>query len=109
MKIKGVVVLLISLWLSGCVTNNVAYRTNERMKQVNIGMTKSEVIGILGQKYMISSSSKDEKGNPTEVLAYKSDSSEEYKLRFINNKLTEWNREHINRYVVPDQSPATVK
>jgi hypothetical protein len=110
MKIKiGVLVFFLSVWLTGCVTNNMAWRTNERIKEVNLGMTKSEVIAILGPKYMIASSSKDEKGNPTEVLAYKSDSSEEYRLKFISNKLIEWNREHVNKYVVPDQPTPVVK
>lgn len=91
------------------MTNNMAWRTNDLIKEVNLGMTKSEVIAILGQKYMIASSSKDEKGDPTEVLAYKSDSSEEYRLKFVSNKLIEWNREHINKYVVPDQPTPVVK
>lgn len=110
MKIKSeVIVFLLSIWMTGCVTNNLAYRTNEKIKQVNLGMTKSEVIAILGPKYMIASSSKDEKGNPAEVLAYKSDSSEEYRLKFISNKLIEWNREHINKYVIPDQPTPVLK
>lgn len=110
MKIKkALIVICLSIWVSGCVTHNIAYHTNERIKQINIGMTKSEVIGFLGQKYMISSSSKDEKGKLTEVLSYKSDSSEEYHLKFTDDKLIEWKREHINRYVVPDQAPVVVK
>jgi hypothetical protein len=72
---------------------------------VEIGMTKEQVVNILGNKYMIDSALKDEKGNNIQVLGYKSDSSEEYKLKFINNQLSGWNREHIHKYIVQDQSP----
>jgi hypothetical protein len=108
MKIKSAVVaFFLSIWLPGCVSNNIAYRTNDKIKQVNLGMSKNEVIAILGEKYMIASSSKDANGNPTEVLAY--NSSEEYRLKFVNSKLIEWNREHINKYVVPDQQVPVLK
>lgn len=67
-------------------------------------MSKDEVIKILGNDYMIASSLKDERGNRVEVLAYKSDIYEEYKLKFINFQLTEWNREYTNKYIVKDPS-----
>jgi len=72
------------------------------MKKVVLGMSKEQVINILGNDYLIASSSKDIYGNHIEVLAYKSDVHEEYKLKFINAKLTEWNREHTNQYLVKE-------
>jgi hypothetical protein len=67
-------------------------------------MSKEQVIQILGKDYMVASSSKDEKGNSIEVLAYKSDVYEEYKLRFVNAQLVEWDREYTNKYIVKDPS-----
>ncbi|TDE13656.1 hypothetical protein [Dyadobacter psychrotolerans] len=103
MKIKNTVIaLLIICFLNACAMNNIAWKTNENIKKVEIGMTKEQVIQILGNKYMITASSKSNQGHAVEVLGYKSDTDEEYKLTFISNKLTEWNREHVNKYVVKD-------
>ena len=68
-------------------------------------MSKDQVVAILGKDYMIASSSKNDYGKPVEILAYKSDVYEEYKLKFVNDQLTEWNREHTNKYIVKDPSP----
>lgn len=68
-------------------------------------MSKDQVVTILGKNYMIASSSKDDYGRPIEVLAYKSDVYEEYKLKFVDTQLTEWNREYTNKYIVKDPSP----
>ena len=65
-------------------------------------MTKDEVVQILGEKYMITSASKDIQGNHIEVLGYKSDIDEEYKLKFVNEKLVKWDREHIQKYITED-------
>ena len=103
MKIKNIIIFFLAIFfLNACVMSNVAWKTNEKIKKVEIGMTKDQVIQILGNKYMITSSSRNDKGSPVEVLGYKSDSNEEYKLMFVDNKLTEWNREHVNKYVVKD-------
>jgi hypothetical protein len=100
MKIKPLIVaILMTGFLNACISNNISWTTNERIKNVEIGMGKDEVIRILGNRYMITSSSKDYLGNSVEVLGYKSDFSEEYKLRFVNDTLTEWNREHVPRYI----------
>ncbi|MBC3783896.1 type VI protein secretion system component Hcp [Spirosoma sp. LMG 31448] len=67
-------------------------------------MSKEQVIQLLGKDYIVSSSSKDERGNQIEVLAYKSAVYEEYRLKFVNAQLTEWNREFTNKYLVKDPS-----
>ncbi len=91
--------LFMTAVVSSCVSNNITWKTNERVKKLELGMEKDEVIGILGNRYMITSSSKDHLGNTIEVLGYKSGHTEEYKFRFVNHKLTEWNREHVPRYL----------
>jgi len=97
-----VLALVITCFLNACVGNNIAWKTNENIKKVEIGMTKEQVIQILGNKYMITAASKNLLGNAVEVLGYKSDANEEYKLTFVSNKLTQWSREHVNKYVVKD-------
>ncbi|MCX6218802.1 hypothetical protein [Spirosoma sp.] len=68
-------------------------------------MSKDQVVTILGKDYLIASSSKNDYGKPVEVLAYKSDINEEYRLKFVNDQLTEWNREFINKYITKHPSP----
>lgn len=80
------------------------------MKEISIGMDKSQVISVMGEFYLVNSSSKDASGTLTEVLVYKSSSYEEYRLKFLNNKLESWNRVHLREYVQPETSltsPAT--
>jgi len=103
MKKTTLLLSILMFWmLNACVSNNIAWKTNENIKQVKIGMSREDVIRTLGEKYMITSSSNDAYGNPVEVLGYKSDVGEEYKLKFVSNKLKEWNREHVNKYMIKE-------
>lgn len=91
--------------LTGCVSNHLAWNTHAKIKNVALGMSRDQVVDILGKDYMLDSSSKDGYGKPIEVLAYKSDIDEEYKLTFVNARLTEWHREHTRKYLVKDPTP----
>lgn len=91
--------------LTGCVSNHIAWNINTNIKKIALGMSKDQVISILGKDYMIASSSKDAYGKPIEILAYKSDAYEEYKLKFVNAQLMEWNREYTNKYIIKDPTP----
>jgi outer membrane protein assembly factor BamE (lipoprotein component of BamABCDE complex) len=90
--------------LTACVSNHINWSTDANIKKIALGMSKEQVIQILGDDYMVASSSKDERGNRIEVLAYKSAAYEEYKLKFVNAQLAEWNREYTNKYIVKDPS-----
>ena len=97
-------VCCISYMLTSCVSNYITWSTNDNIKKIGLGMSKEQVIQILGKDYIVSSSSKDERNNQIEVLAYKSAAYEEYRLKFVNAKLTEWNREFTNKYLIKDPS-----
>lgn len=103
MNIKNsILIFLFTCLISSCATNYIVWNAHRKIKNVEIGMTKDQVIQIMGEKYMITSSSKDEQGNRIEVLGYKSDTYEEYKLKFINDKLIEWEREHTTPYITKE-------
>ncbi len=72
------------------------------MRDISVGMTKENVIDKLGKRYIISSLSEHSQGERIEVLAYKSSVNEEYRLKFINNKLQGW-----DRLVFRDKYPQT--
>ncbi|GAB3900396.1 hypothetical protein GCM10028825_51590 [Spirosoma agri] len=101
---RFVLVYCLSYLLTACTSNYINWHTNDNIRKIGLGMSKEQVIQVLGKNYMVSSSSKDERNNQIEVLAYKSDAHEEYRLKFINDKLTEWNREFTNKYLVKDPS-----
>lgn len=98
-------VLCIGCLLTACVSNYIAWNTNSNIKKIALGMSKEQVTKILGRDYLAASSSRDERGNQVDIIAYKSAAYEEYRLRFVNNLLTEWNREFTNKYIVKDPSP----
>jgi outer membrane protein assembly factor BamE (lipoprotein component of BamABCDE complex) len=97
--------LLVCCLLTCCVSNRITWSTNDNIKKIALGMSKDQVVAILGKDYLVASSSKDDYGKPIEILAYKSDVYEEYKLKFVNAQLTEWNREYTNKYIVKDPTP----
>lgn len=105
MKKRLIVFCLIGHFLTGCVSNGITWSANANIKKIALGMSKEQVIQVMGNDYLVSSSSKDDDGNNIEILVYKSDSHEEYRLNFVNNRLTEWNREFTNKYIVEDPSP----
>lgn len=104
MKKSLLLIYCVGYLLTACVSSHITWSTHSNMKKVAIGMSKDQVISVLGNDYLVASSSKDERGNNVEVLAYKSDVHEEYRLRFINAQLAEWSREFTNKYMVKDPS-----
>ncbi len=105
MNKSWLLVYCVGCLLTACVSNHITWNTNANIKKVALGMSKEQVIQILGGDYLAASSSKDDRGNRVEVLAYKSDVYEEYRLKFVNAQLTEWSREFTNKYIVKDPSP----
>jgi 7-cyano-7-deazaguanine synthase in queuosine biosynthesis len=74
------------------------------MQDVKLGMTKAEITQTVGTDYKIASAYKDENGNTIEVLSYRNQSSEEYYLKLVNDKLIEWNKEQIYQYKIENTS-----
>lgn len=104
MSKRLVLAYCLSCLLTACASNYITWSTNDKSKKVALGMDKKQVIPLLGKDYIVSASSKDERGNQIEVLAYKSAAYEEYRLKFINARLIEWNRAFTNKYIVNDPS-----
>lgn len=104
MKKSLLIIFCIGCLLTACVSNHITWSANDNIRKVALGMSKEQVIQIMGKDYLVVSSAKDVQGNPVEVLAYKSAVDEEYQLKFVNAQLVVWNREHINKYIVKDPS-----
>lgn len=86
---KTILALLTVLLLNSCVTAAFVYNMNQtisdkKVREVEIGMNKDEVIEILGTKYTIYSRTRE-----SLVLQYTSSSSGYFRLYFFDNQLEE--------------------
>jgi len=73
--------------------NNRIYDTNKHIKEINLGMSKQDVITIMGENYEVLYAK-----NGTVVLGYRSYDyyvHGVYKLVFVDGKLTEWEKEWL--------------
>ncbi|MFV0539307.1 MAG: hypothetical protein ACK5M3_18350 [Dysgonomonas sp.] len=72
---------------------------DNNIKKISLGMTKEQVIAIMGEYYEIIGSKEGEL-----LLGYKAYDYGIYKLRFINNKLTEWTKDWLPQYYNKESS-----
>lgn len=87
------------LFLSACVIifssctvfYGVNYNNSDKAKNLRIGMSKNEAISIMGNKYIIESTSQEEDGL-LEIVKYYSSNEIPYLLHFLNDKLIVFNR-----------------
>ncbi len=85
---KILVVLLLAFILPACGTLN----TSGRVKKLEIGMDKKEVINILGKGYRVVSAAKTPEGT-LEILRYESSIDYDYMIHLLDGKLIEWYEE----------------
>jgi hypothetical protein len=108
MKLKTTFFIIsLALAFSSCSLKYYRSGVHSDMKKIQLGMDKDEVIRIMGKHFINSAASKDEQGNKIEVISYSSNWTLEYNLRFVNGKLTEWEKERIYEYKVVE--PQKVK
>ena len=76
--------------------------TGTKMDKLELGMSKDQVINILGNGYNIAEK-RSENGTEVEVLSYKDhyNQNEFYMFVFSNKKLEKWYRELLPKYEVP--------
>ncbi len=87
--------LLLFCIMTSCSTYHSMIRADANMKNINLGMTKEQVISVMGKSYEIISSR-----DSMLTLGYKSGDYGIYRLLFIDGKLKEWDKEWLtDRYV----------
>ena len=94
---KNLLYLFTMLLLSACVSS--VRMTSSKMNQLELGMTKEQVITILGNGYTIAEK-RVEAGNQVEVLSYRDfyKDDEFYMFLFTNDKLEKWHRDLLPKY-----------
>ena len=86
------------LLLSSC-TSSSTIMTSEKMNNLELGMTKDQVVSILGKGYTIAEKRVDN-GVNLEVLSYRNlyKDDEFYMFVFTNDKLERWYRDLLPKY-----------
>ncbi|MBD8388939.1 hypothetical protein [Dysgonomonas sp. BGC7] len=89
---KYILLLAIALISSSCaVFYGDNYNNSSKIQKIHLGMTKQEVFQIMGNKYIIESTSQEEDGL-LEVFKFYSVSDVPYLLHFLNGELILFNR-----------------
>ena len=96
-KMKWIYALLAILLLTSCGTLMQPYQMDSKMKDIELGMTKKEVISILGKDFESAGARMPSEGS-IETISYKTASMSEntegyYLLSFKDGKLIEWFKE----------------
>ena len=83
---------VITLLFTSCaVFSGDNYNNSSKVQNLHLGMSKQEAIGIMGEKYIIESTSQEEDGL-LEIIKYYSPSEVPYLLHFLNGELVVFNR-----------------
>ncbi len=97
-KRKWIYVIPFAFLLTNCVTFMQSYQMDNKMKNIELGMTKKKVISILGKNFESTGARMTSEGS-VETISYKtytlSDNNTEgyYLLSFKDGKLVEWFKE----------------
>ncbi len=104
--LKKLLILTLICTLASCASvlppdykglTNSMMNADNNIKKINLGMTKEQVITIMGEHYEIIGSKEGEL-----LLGYKAYDYGIYKLLFINNKLKEWTKDWLPQYYNKD-------
>lgn len=87
-------IIICVLFVSACSSYNQIMKADANMRIVELGMSKDEVIQIMGTKYHRMGASVNESGVNTEVLGYTAVDAI-YMLYFENNELKEFHKDII--------------
>lgn len=82
--------------------SSVVKITGSKMNKLELGMSKEQVINILGEGYTIAEK-RTENGSNIEVLSYRDfyKDDEFYMFVFTDDKLEKWYRELLPKYEMP--------
>lgn len=84
---------VLALLITSCATMSSMWSADHNMRNVEVNMTKQEVISIMGDKYEVVGGADN-----LEVIGYKTADEGIYKLYFEDGILREWNKEWLNYY-----------
>lgn len=84
---KLIFVLFAVITLSACGVVGKAYNT--QLKQVELGMTQSEIISLMGDKYTVT----DQQDYNNQTIVYKDRYKNYWNFQFVDGRLYKWFKE----------------
>lgn len=87
-----ITIFFLTLLFTSCGASSTMINADSNMRKVQIGMSKEQVIEIVGKHYEVIAATEY-----LEVIGYKSSVDEIYLLRFENNLLVEWHKEWLRQ------------
>lgn len=94
---KKILVILFALSLFGACSSTHVSLVN-RIKQLELGMSKKEALAIMGDRYRVESAMEVPEGS-LEILLFENPWDSDYTLYFLNGYLREYHR------IVPPPTP----
>lgn len=94
-KIFITISLSLMLLLASCSSYQTMVNANDNVKNVSLGMTKEQVIAIMGQSYRLSGVSSLENGGLKEAIWYPATQKSIFFFTFEADKLIEWHERFI--------------
>lgn len=92
MTTKFFFALALFLTLTSCASNIALMNADKNMRNLKIGMTKQDVIKIMGSNYKSAGAERSVDGSTLEKISYDNLSNEEYQLELHNDTLVRWNK-----------------
>jgi len=87
---------LLALLLTSCGSTKSMWHADSNMRKVSIGMTKKQVLSVMGEHYEPLAATKDKKS-----IGYRVAANEIYILNFENDILVEWHKEWLLERLTP--------
>lgn len=85
----------IVLLMTSCMSTINLWNADSNMRKIEIGMTKSEVVAIMGKTYEVVGASQEQDGT-VEMIGYPSSQTEIYVLYFLDGILQRWQKEWMS-------------
>lgn len=90
---KKLCCILISLLLISCNSYMGMLNADGNIRNVSLGMSQQQVASVMGNHYEVL-----EARNNAIVWGYKAADNGIYRLRFVDGRLSDWNKMWLNRY-----------
>lgn len=97
---KIILALIIVFALSSCGSTKDAMNLGSNLKKVEVGMTKKEVISVLGKSYSPKGGVQTPNG-VVDIISYEDINGQKYSFHFLEGELVEWYKEDAFRQHPP--------
>lgn len=89
---KLITFIFLGVFISSCSPKVLPMNVIKNMQKLDLGMSKEQVIEIMGKYYIANSNFVNHEGKSEQTIAYSIDEFDEFRLLFIDNKLMSWDR-----------------